>query len=203
VQPGWNVLSYPWEQPTPVREALAQANAAPGQYTTLYSYEPENQGSADTPWRLYDIDAPAWVNSLTALSYGRGYWIRVLTPGAAPLQAPGATLDALPAPPATYYATLRLSPARMPAGGIEVLAVTNGQVCARTRTRVVRDFGVERVGFVLHVPPATASSPPGCGLAGSLVYLLVGEEVFAVRPWDNDRPFGIYSLQLPVIRTRP
>ena len=45
-----------------------------GYYTTVYSYE---RNDPDDRWKVYDVDAPAWVDDLDELVFGQGYWINV------------------------------------------------------------------------------------------------------------------------------
>ncbi len=60
---------------TKLRDLSALAGIA-GKYTVMYTYK-----AADTadPWKLFAPSAPAYVNDLTSLEAGRGYWIYVTT----------------------------------------------------------------------------------------------------------------------------
>jgi len=40
----------------------------------VYGYAAADEAD---PWKVYDINVPGWVNDLTALEYGQGYWINV------------------------------------------------------------------------------------------------------------------------------
>jgi len=68
--PGWNLISFPAPTARPLPSALA---SIAGSYKLVYEYDPF---SAPDAWRRYDPSAPAYANTLSELSPGRGYWIQ-------------------------------------------------------------------------------------------------------------------------------
>ena len=68
---GRNLAGYPSQGTRPITEALSSIE---GKYTLVYTYDPED--SSD-PWKTYEAGAPSWVNDLTAMNPGRGYWLQV------------------------------------------------------------------------------------------------------------------------------
>ena len=79
---GQNLIGYPSAGATALPNALAGIG---GKYSMVHTYD-----SIDTadPWKIFDPQAPAFVNDLTALGPAKGYWIEMkesatLTVGAA------------------------------------------------------------------------------------------------------------------------
>src|SRR5690606_10074242 len=128
---GWNLLYfYPGADP-PLPQALESIRDS---YTSLYGYKAAD--SAD-PWKLYDVNVPAWVNDLGELHYGESYWIAVTKPTTATVrpqtQAGLAQTGILAPPPATYYGVLLAGiPAKQP-----VTARIGEVVCGASSTRAV------------------------------------------------------------------
>jgi hypothetical protein len=64
--------------PSSVSEGLPEALSAHGVDTTefslMYAYRPEEVGNE---WQIYDPNAAPYVNSLTEMGPGWGYWIYV------------------------------------------------------------------------------------------------------------------------------
>jgi hypothetical protein len=71
---GWNLVGYPSLSARPVADVLAPIA---GRYDLVQTYR--GTDPAD-PWRSYDPSAPPFVNSLTQLSPGEGYWIHMTQP---------------------------------------------------------------------------------------------------------------------------
>jgi hypothetical protein len=67
----WNLIGYPSAAAVALPDALA---GIAGKYNLVYAYD-----AADTadPWKKFDPNAPPFVNDLTELGAGKGYWIRV------------------------------------------------------------------------------------------------------------------------------
>jgi hypothetical protein len=200
VRPGWNMFAYPWQTALPVEAALQQAaNASPrGDYTTVYSYARSGQAGV---WQVYDVDAPPWVNDLSTLRYGQGYWINVVRGAtiAAATARPN-QVSPLPVPPATYYGVLSGLPGPTPTAGQLVRAFIDGKECARTTTVTVSSGGKSVVGFVIKVPSALERA--GCGQLGSVVSFTIGERPLITPTvlWDNNRPQNILNrLILPLL----
>jgi hypothetical protein len=68
---GWNLVGYP----SKITRALTTTlQSIDGTYDLVYAYY-----AADTtdPWRKYDVAMPSFLNTLTIMEPGHGYWIRV------------------------------------------------------------------------------------------------------------------------------
>jgi len=68
---GWNLVGYPSQTTRPIAEALASID---GPYDLVYAYDASD--IAD-PWKKYNTAAPSFLNDLTEMGPGWGYWIRV------------------------------------------------------------------------------------------------------------------------------
>jgi hypothetical protein len=68
---GWNLVGYPSLTPWTLPGTLD------GHFTLIYAYHASE--TAD-PWKLFDIDAPVFVDDLLSLTAKWGYWIKVGTP---------------------------------------------------------------------------------------------------------------------------
>ena len=68
---GWNLVGYPSQTTRPITEALASIE---GKYDLVYAYD--GWDAAD-PWKKYNVAAPPFLNDLTEMGPGWGYWIRV------------------------------------------------------------------------------------------------------------------------------
>jgi len=185
VQPGWNLLAYPWTDTQSVPEALGRINAQG--YTTVYGYA---QDDTTDPWKVYDIDVPAWVNDLQGLRYGQGYWVRVTDmPAVTQTRSDARTRAAgVPVPPATYYARLSdLGLTQVPAG-TTVVARVGGQVCGTTMT-FADSATADQVVFAINVPADDGSAAAGCGAPGRTVtFEIDGVALLVSVGWDNSRP---------------
>src|SRR5690606_25769150 len=71
--PGWNFVGYPLVVGKPVTEALKFIE---GKYTTIYGYHASDE---EEPWKIYDADAPSWVNDLSELRFAEGYLVNIST----------------------------------------------------------------------------------------------------------------------------
>lgn len=69
---GWNLVGYPSGRPADLPDALLNGSAG-AECTLVYAYR---AGDEEDPWKVYDPDAPAWANDLTAMSPGWGYWVK-------------------------------------------------------------------------------------------------------------------------------
>jgi hypothetical protein len=196
---GWNMLSYPWAETMGVEEGLAQINGA-GAYTTVYGYDWRD--SAD-PWKVYDVDAPAFVNDLTELRYGKGYWVNVVATQStvsANLETIASTQPSLlvaPQRPATYYAELGALGGSVPAVGTPVQALIGGVLCAQTTTRLVDG----QIVFAIDVPAAAVGPLAGCGQLGREVVVKVDAKTFKAI-WIDGRPqrLGTSYVYMPLVR---
>lgn len=182
---GWNLVYFYPGGTQPARLALAGAE---GRYTTIYGYDAHDHAD---PWKLYDIEVPAWVSDLEEVAHGQSYWVNATRPitvpvlGGASLQtsASPAQSTVLSAPPATYYGVLNATAATRPAVGTPVVATIGGVRCGEAVTRLVEG----RVVFALDVRAAGGGASAGCGTPGRTVLLTVGEHRFTTW-WSNQRP---------------
>jgi hypothetical protein len=74
LQSGWNLVGYPSATARPVDEALASIAGSYARLATFDSTDPAN------PWLEYTIGVPTYVNDLTVMEPGRGYWISATVP---------------------------------------------------------------------------------------------------------------------------
>ncbi len=213
--PGWSMFAYPIAGERPVGAALA---GIAGKYSAVYDYD--SQDSAD-PWKLYAPEVPAWVNDLTHLAYGRGYWIEVsealILPlrGADPAQTRSAATPSVP--PMTLYGVASVDLLdRPPVAGAPVTALVDGAVCGQTTTQTAG----EQIVFVLDVLPMNGQSI--CGRPGAAVTLMIdGQNVGQIDwisgpqnfndgyapidpdpPVDPDPSVATHRIWLPLIRSR-
>ncbi len=190
--PGWNLFAYPLPFTQTVPQALLSIS---GSYTTVYGYAADDPGD---PWKVYDVTVPEWVNDLTALEFGHGYWINIsqtitlyLSSGANPFQQSEiANLQsAMPMPPATFYDALSGADDWSPVGGMAVTAWIDGHLCGQTTTRAVDG----RVVYAVNV--FAESTINGCGAPGKPVVFQVDGRVMApIALWD-DRQLWLLTLR--------
>lgn len=200
---GWNDVAFPINETRPITEALASIDGA---YTTVYHYNP----TVAEGWQLYDVTVPAWVNTLTEMHFGRGYWINVtqtlswMLKGQSESEqalASTATMQDIPTPPATYYAALNTVNAGPFQAGEPVQALVGDVRCGASQTQQVNG----QVVLGVHVDADSGGDTTGCGKPGRSVQLFVGEHLFATVPWHQAGPqevdLGAVSRSyLPLIR---
>ena len=68
---GWNLVGYPSQVTKPITEALT---SCAGKYDLVYAYYASD--TAD-PWKKYNTAAPPFLNDLTEMRPGLGYWVRM------------------------------------------------------------------------------------------------------------------------------
>ncbi len=66
---GWNLIGYPLAQDRPV---LAALSSIVGKFQRVYGFESATPKDA---WKVYDVDAPDWANTLQTMARGKGYWV--------------------------------------------------------------------------------------------------------------------------------
>ena len=68
---GWNLVGYPSQVTRPITEAFS---SCAGEYDLVYAYD-----ALDTtdPWKKYNVAAPPFLNDLTEMGSGLGYWVRM------------------------------------------------------------------------------------------------------------------------------
>ena len=69
---GWNLVAYPSGINRPLPEALSD-NGVGTDFSLVYSYDADDAA----PWKLFDVNMPPFLNSLTELSPSWGYWVKV------------------------------------------------------------------------------------------------------------------------------
>ncbi len=69
---GWNLVGFPAAGPKTV------AAAAPSSTSMIFAYD---AGDLADPWKMYDKNAPSWVNDLSSLAPGWGFWVQATTTG--------------------------------------------------------------------------------------------------------------------------
>jgi hypothetical protein len=69
---GWNLVGYPSGTNHSLPEALSN-NGVETNLSLVYEY---TAGDV-VPWKLFDVNMPPFLNTLTELSAGRGYWVKV------------------------------------------------------------------------------------------------------------------------------
>jgi hypothetical protein len=67
---GWNLIAYPVTEAKSISDALS---SIAGKSTALYTYD----GTQQDPWLKYATGTPAWVSTLSQMTPGRGYWVKV------------------------------------------------------------------------------------------------------------------------------
>ena len=206
IQPGWNVIAYPWTSTRPVTESLrligGEDTAGKPLYTTVYGYV---ISGTSTLWQIYDATVPAdWaplVNDLETLQYGRGYWIYV--PDARPRAASAAasaagpaaatpTAASVPAPPATYYGVA-------PAGAQTLVATLNGKPCGTADVAPHMIRGQMQDAFVIQVRASQIGVDTGCGAPGALTtFTFYDSQGTNLAPWlanwDNSQAHELKSI---------
>ena len=190
---GWNLIAYPIQQSASITEGLSSIH---GNYSTVYVYD-----STDTEewqrWKVYDVDAPAYVNTLDRLDFGRGYWISVTEAitlylkdlDAETTQAASANLGR---PPALYYGTVANDQRLLPTTDLSISAWIDGRLCGRGQSLWWQDKLVYKL-----VVSAADENHEGCGALGKAVQLQVnGQPLEEMLSWDNRRPQEI-ALRVP------
>jgi hypothetical protein len=179
--PGWDQFAYPVQAVRPIADALVSIE---GVYNTVYWYD--GADPADN-WKVYSPDVPSWVNDLTDLQFGEGYWIHLTKSIILKLQGAGfldqTQTPAQQMPPATYYGPVLASENFTPEPGMEVFAWTGGVKCGQGITQLVD----KQVVYSINVS-ADGSLTPGCGKEGSVVHFQVGDyKMVTAVSWNTDR----------------
>ena len=182
---GWNLIAYPVPGTRVITDALTSIL---GLYTTVYGYDPTDTDH----WKVFDVNAPSWVNDLTMLDFGKGYWIRATTQATLYIQGtPSQTstlalASSVPTPPATYYGTLQPSPSYTPKTGVTVEAWIGNTVCGKSQTRLVG-------GHVIYSVAVSAAGEEGlasCGTQGRTVSIHI-EMLTLTTLWDNSQVWNM------------
>jgi hypothetical protein len=179
--PGWDQFAYPVQAVRPITDALVSIEGA---YNTVYRFD--GSDPLDN-WKVFSPDVPSWVNDLTNLQFGEGYWIHLTKSIILKLQGAGfidqTQAPAQQLPPATYYGPVLPTENFKPSPGMEVFAWTGGVKCGQGRTQLVNG----QVVYSINVS-ADGSITPGCGKAGSVVHFQVGDyKMVAAVSWNTDR----------------
>ena len=166
------------------------------------------------PWKVYDVDAPDWVDTLHDLTFGRGYWIHAteaitlylkgntgVVTNTAAMRATQA--ESLPTPPATYYGAVPFATSKT---GLTVQAKMNDKICGQAQTVQHAIRGQLYEAYSITVNAADAGDYVGCGVPGQPVMLsfLDGtQEITQIRTaWDNSHVIELRpsTVRLPIIR---
>jgi subtilisin-like proprotein convertase family protein len=176
--PGWNQFGYPAQGSKSITQALASISDS---YGIVYG-----TALTDTidPWKVYAVNAPAWVNDLATLDFGKTYWISVTQ--AITLQVTGggtstpSSVENLPSPPMTVYGTAPISG--------DVTAWINGVQCGQGQTKVFNN----QIVYTLNIQPDAPGGKVGCGAAGRIVAFKIGLQLMSTSVgWDIDRTRNI------------
>ncbi|MEM7028676.1 MAG: FG-GAP-like repeat-containing protein [Chloroflexota bacterium] len=179
-QSGWNLVSYPVQETRPVTEALASLGE---NYLSVYGLSTSDESD---PWKVYaqkdsqDAPVPDWVNDLTTLEFGQGYWINVTEAMTLSLQgASNRSVLSVPSPPATYYGTISATV------GSTLNAYVDGVLCGTTTIQTQLLDGQSQTTYVIDVH---SSDVAGCGANGkSIQFQLDGASLGPIATWQNDR----------------
>jgi len=179
--PGWDQFAYPVNVVRPITDALASIE---GVYNTVYWFD-----GADPKdnWKVYSPDIPSWVNDLTDLRFGEGYWIHLTESITLRLQGAGfidqTQNPAQQLPPATYYGPVLPAENFKPRPGMNVFAWTGGVTCGQGITRLVNG----QVVYSINVS-ADGSVTPGCGREGGVVHFQIEDyKMVAAVPWNTEQ----------------
>lgn len=189
----WNLFGYP----VPGAQALPQALASiEGAYTSVYNFDPI------LGWRLYatTVQAPfgPLVNTLSALEYGRGYWLYATETISLYLGIGGgevATLNTVTWPPATYYGWVTPEGSFSPVVGDSVLAKIDSNLCGMGTVVAVE-------GALAYSVQVQAESPfapwNGCGTGERVVTFEIDDYLMAPTVlWDNRQAYWLPLSPLP------
>ena len=69
----WNLVGYPSEANSTLPDAL-EDHGVGTDFSLIYAFHANDPAD---PWKLFDRTGPDWVNDLTELSPGWGYWVKV------------------------------------------------------------------------------------------------------------------------------
>jgi hypothetical protein len=72
---GWNLVGFPSGSEKALPDVLSNYGIGTN-YSLVYAY---HFGDVD-PWKMFDRTAPLWVNDLSGLTPGWGYWFKVTAP---------------------------------------------------------------------------------------------------------------------------
>ncbi|MFQ5613193.1 MAG: choice-of-anchor Q domain-containing protein [Anaerolineae bacterium] len=209
---GWNLISYPVQETRPVSQALL---SIAGAYNTVYGHVESD--TAD-PWKVYAVDAPAWVSDLAWLEFGRGYWLNITDTTTLRLRGDPVSSQVeagnVPNPPATFYGAVISATNFTPSPGMPVVAKVKEQPCGQGLTQLQELDGQMQVVYAIDVLAEGAGAAAGCGAPGRLITFEVGGQVIASEAtWDNSQVWrldldvsGIESLPrlyLPLVVRRP
>lgn len=181
---GWHLFSYPVHDERDIELALASIQ---GYYNLVYSYDATDVAQ---PWSLYATGVPTYVNTLSTLEFGQGYWIHVTEPvtisfrgesasDTADIQA--AVSDAVvPYPPATIYGLVNRGGSFEPTAKMNVEALIADIRCGAGQTIA------DRNGEILYSIHVNASTGDGCGAPNQVISFVVGgQTMISSTLWQN------------------
>ncbi|MEZ4726911.1 MAG: hypothetical protein R3E79_07235 [Caldilineaceae bacterium] len=177
----WNPLHYPLRETRPLTPTLS---AIEGKYTLVYGYDPTKP--ALERWSFFSANGPAYLNSLTELRPGPGYWIWATEDVDLLLKDDGPTQAAATPPlfPAIYYGALSSITAVPIPPDLPVQAHIGDTLCGVGRTQI---FNQQTV-YVVAVYGDDSSTTANCGAPGRAVQLTLGDFQATTVPWQNEAP---------------
>ena len=189
---GLNLFQYPAQVTVPVTQALASID---GKYTTIY----HQISDAYDGWKVYDINAPSWVNDLTELEFQQLYWINLTEPVTVEFNSGSLALGQAAMtpsyPPAIYYGTVTPSTDFTPVAGMPVTAWVNDQLCGQGRTLSIEG----QIVYKVDVLAGGISDHIDCGALGRTVTLKVDVYPMLPKPiWSNSQ---VTNLVLSPLQT--
>ncbi|HSH02144.1 MAG TPA: FG-GAP-like repeat-containing protein [Anaerolineae bacterium] len=181
---GWNLFGYPIPETRPITTGLASIDGA---YTSVQTYDPGANN-----WNLYDTTVidnypqyASLVNNLTALEFGRGYWIYAtenitLYTGVPSNNLAGPTM--LEFPPAHYYGPINATTSYTPVAGDTITAMIGGVLCGQGEV-------VTHNASLAYIIQIKSDTGDGCGLDSQpITFYLQGQELAgASTGWNNSQ----------------
>ena len=149
------------------------------------------------------MDGPWYVNDLTELEFGRGYWISA-TEAVTIYMAPAVSDESVPpAPPDTHYGQVLGGEGFTPTVGMVVEAWVGSASCGQG---TVLGYGGDKV-YAVDVMADDGGAYAGCGAEGREIAFYVGGQAMAPSSmWDNRQvshvdlsPRSGWDLYLPVV----
>ncbi len=184
---GLNLFQYPIQVARPITQVLASID---GNYTTVY----HQISDAFNGWQIYDINAPAWVNTLAELQFQQFYWIHVTQPITVEFSSTNPAIvqaAATPAyPPAIYYGLVTPAATFTPAPDMPVTAWINDKLCGQGEILAIDG----QIMYKVSVLAGDIHDHIDCGAVGKIVTIKIDNQTMLPKPsWDDSQ---VTNLQL-------